>query len=149
MSLLPARLRKVHSKTNVLEWPQKISHCKSMQIFMTLKGRYLNKLRLVQLKNSNSSKFRSLSLLHEIMKKIQSKMKALGWKQHYPSILKCSRGVNSIIGDGILMKFKPIQAFIFVLLVCKNEEDPFKILEWSQHFSQYKSMEIFHTLKGS
>ena len=27
----------------------------------------------------------------------------------------------------ILMKFKPIQAFIVVLIVCRNEEDPFKI----------------------
>ena len=34
---------------------------------------------------------------------------------------------NSIIGDGTLMKFKPIQAFIAVLVICKNEEDQFKI----------------------
>ena len=34
---------------------------------------------------------------------------------------------NSIIGDGILTKFKLIQAFIVVLLICKNKEDPFKI----------------------
>ena len=31
------------------------------------------------------------------------------------------------ICDGILMKFKLIQAFIVVLIVCKNEEDQFKI----------------------
>ena len=29
--------------------------------------------------------------------------------------------------DGILTKFKLIQAFIVGLIVCKNEEDPFKI----------------------
>ena len=29
--------------------------------------------------------------------------------------------------DGILRKFKLIQALIVVLIVCKNEEDPFKI----------------------
>ena len=29
--------------------------------------------------------------------------------------------------DGILTKFKLIQALIVVLIVCKNEEDPFKI----------------------
>ena len=34
---------------------------------------------------------------------------------------------NSIIGDGILTKFKLIQAFIVVLLICKNEYDLFKI----------------------
>ena len=68
------------------------------------------------------------------------------------------------------MKFKLIQALIVVLIVCKNEEDPFKIestrvvkiflpllvyrdfykrskkneLEWSQHYSL-----IFKMLKGS
>ena len=31
------------------------------------------------------------------------------------------------MGDGILTKFKLIQAFIVVLLICKNEEDPFEI----------------------
>ena len=29
--------------------------------------------------------------------------------------------------DGILTKFKLIQALIVVLIVCKNKEDPFKI----------------------
>ena len=41
--------------------------------------------------------------------------------------LKCSRGASSIIGDGILSKFKPIQNFIVVLLICKDEEDILKI----------------------
>ena len=31
------------------------------------------------------------------------------------------------ICDGILTKFKFFQALIVVLIVCKNEEDPFKI----------------------
>ena len=32
-----------------------------------------------------------------------------------------------MIGEVILTKFIIIQAFIVVLLICKNEEDPFKI----------------------
>ena len=32
-----------------------------------------------------------------------------------------------MIGDGTLTKFKLIQAFISVLVNCKNEEDQFKI----------------------
>ena len=40
--------------------------------------------------------------------------------------LRCSRLANSIIGDGILTEFKLIQAFIVVLLICKNEYDLFK-----------------------
>ena len=36
-------------------------------------------------------------------------------------------GANSKIVDEILTQFKLIQALIVVLIVCKNEEDPFKI----------------------
>ena len=49
-------------------------------------------------------------------------MKELEWSHefpHYNSKIK--------ICDGILTKFKLIQALIVVLIVCKNEEDPFKI----------------------
>ena len=53
-------------------------------------------------------------------------MKPLEWSQHYPSIFKMLKGSNSIIADGILKKYKLIQAFIVVLLICKNEEDQFK-----------------------
>ena len=37
------------------------------------------------------------------------------------------KGANSKIGDEILTKIKLIQALIVVLIVCKNEEDQFKI----------------------
>ena len=40
--------------------------------------------------------------------------------------LRRSKAANSIIGDGIWQKSKLIQAFIIVLVTCKNEEDPFK-----------------------
>ena len=36
---------------------------------------------------------------------------------HYQSIFKMSRAANSLIGDGILRKFKLIAAFIVVLLI--------------------------------
>ena len=45
---------------------------------------------------------------------------------HYPSIFRCSRAANSLIGDGILTKFKLTQAFIVLFLICKNEYDLFK-----------------------
>ena len=54
-------------------------------------------------------------------------MKALEWSQRYQSTFKMLKGIaNSIIGDGILKKYKLIQAFIVVLLICKNEEVQFK-----------------------
>ena len=42
-------------------------------------------------------------------------------------ILQDAHGANSIISDGILTKFKLIQAFIVVHLISKYEEDPFKV----------------------
>ena len=44
---------------------------------------------------------------------------------HSSKFLRCSRGANSKMCDGILQKFKLIQALTVVLIVCKNEEDPF------------------------
>ena len=36
------------------------------------------------------------------------------------------RAANSMVGDGMWPKFKPIQAFTIVLIICKNEEDSLK-----------------------
>ena len=38
LTLLPARMKKIHRKMKVLEWSQRFSHYKSMGIFQTLKG---------------------------------------------------------------------------------------------------------------
>ena len=51
-------------------------------------------------------------------------MKALEWSQYYSLIFHCSRAANSKVSDGILLKFKPIQAFMADLVMSKNEEDP-------------------------
>ena len=64
--------------------------------------------------------------------------------------LRRSRAANSDISDGILPKFQLIQAFMVGLVICKNEEDLSKMtaLEWSQYFSNYKSMGIFPDAQG-
>ena len=50
-------------------------------------------------------------------------------------------------GDGILKKYKLIQAFIVVFLFLsakmKKINSKLKALEWSQHITHYKSMGIF------
>ena len=53
------------------------------------------------------------------------------------------KGRNSIAN---LPKFELIQAFMYVFVTCKNEEDLIKMkaLECSQDFSHYKSMESFN-----
>ena len=82
------------------------------------------------------------------MKKIQSKMKVL---ELIVRFFKRSRAANSEVIGGIPPKFELIQAFIVVLVACKNEKDPIKnngsrVLT---RFSHYKSMGVFQMLKGS
>ena len=67
-----------------------------------------------------------MSSLPASMKKIRSKMKALEWSQHYTSIFQMTRADNSGVGGGIWPKFELIQAFMHVLVTCKNEDDRFK-----------------------
>ena len=47
-------------------------------------------------------------------------------------------------------KFELIQAFIHVLVTCKNADiqSKMKELEWSQHFSHFKSMGNFSVAQG-
>ena len=63
------------------------------------------------------------------------------------SILKSIKGSNSVAN---LPKFELIQAFMHVLLTCKNEliKSKMKQLECSQDFSHYKSMGIFPDAQG-
>ena len=77
-------------------------------------------------------------------------MKALEWSQHYSLIFTRSREANSVISDGILPKFKPIQAFMADLVTCKNEEDPLENVGTRvvTTFSHYKSMGIFPNAQG-
>ena len=65
-----------------------------------------------------------MSLLPARMKRIQLKMKALEWSQHYLLTFHTLKGSNSEVSDGILPKFELFQAFMVDLVTCKNEEDP-------------------------
>ena len=82
--------------------------------------------------------------------KIQSKMKELEWSQHYSLILLMLKGANSEVSNRILPKFKLIQALIVVLIVCKNEEDPFKMesTRVATTFLPFKSMGILPNAQG-
>ena len=67
-----------------------------------------------------------MSWLSASMKKIRSKMKALECLQDNDFFFRRSRATNSKVSCGILPKLELIQAFIVVLVTCKNEEDPIK-----------------------
>ena len=62
-----------------------------------------------------------------------------------------SRAANSVVGGQVWPKIKLIKALIVVIDICKNDEDPSKMKAQvcSQHYSHYKSMEIFKTFKGN
>ena len=123
LTLFPARMKKIHWKMKVLEWSQRFSHCKSMGIFPNAQGQLTHKSLVGYCPISNPSEILWVSLLPARMKKIKSKMKALEWSQHYSLIFTRSRSANSQVSDGILLKFKPIHAFMVDLVTCKNEED--------------------------
>ena len=67
-----------------------------------------------------------MSSLPASMKKIRLKTEALECSQHYASIFRRARADNSGVGGGIWPKFELIQAFMHVLVTCKNENDRFK-----------------------
>ena len=117
-------MKKIHSKLKALERSKHFSHYKSMGIFSDAQGQVTHKSLIRSCQISNPSEILWVSLLLARMKKIQLKMKALEWSQHHSLIFQTLRAANSEVSDGILTKFKPIQAFIVDLVTCKNEKDP-------------------------
>ena len=92
LTLLPARTKKVHRKMKVLEWLQHFSHYKSIEIAPNAQGQLTHKSFVGYCPISNPSEILWVSLLPARMKKIQSKMKALEWSQHYSLIFHTLKG---------------------------------------------------------
>ena len=92
LTLLPARMKKIHWKMKVLEGSQRFSHYKSMVIFPHAQGQLTQKSFVGYCLISNPSKILWVSLLPARMKKIQSKMEALEWSQHYSLIFHTLKG---------------------------------------------------------
>ena len=84
MSSLPARMRMIKSKMKELECSQDFSHYKSMGIFPDAQGQLTLQSLVRSGRISNSSEMLWMFSLPASMKKIQSKMKALEWSQHFP-----------------------------------------------------------------
>ena len=84
MSSLPARMRMIDIKMKELECSQDFSHYKSMGIFPDAQGQLTSQSLVRSGRISNSSEMLWMVLLPASMKKIQSKMKALEWSQHFP-----------------------------------------------------------------
>ena len=99
------------------------SHHKSMGIFPDAQGQLTLQSVVVSCQILNSLKVLSFSSL-PVRMKIQSKMKALEWLQHYTctSIFRRSWAANSVVSVEMWPKFKSNQAFMVVLVTCKNDE---------------------------
>ena len=83
MSLLPARMRMIESKMKELECSQDFSHYKSIGIFPDAQGQLTPQSLVLSGRISNSSEMLWMLSLPASMKKIQSKMKAIEWTQHF------------------------------------------------------------------
>ena len=84
MSSIPERMKKIQLKMKALDWSQDFSHYKSMGIFPDAQGQLTPQSLVRSGRISNSSEILWMSSLPASMKKIQSKMKALEWTQHFP-----------------------------------------------------------------
>ena len=92
LTLLPARMKKIHWKMKAQEWSQHFSIYKSMGIFSNAQEQLTHKSLVRYCPISNPSEILWVSLLPARMKEIQSKMKALEWSQHYSLIFQTLKG---------------------------------------------------------
>ena len=84
LTLLPARMKKIHWKMKILEWSQRFSHNKSMGIFPDAQGQLTHKSIVGSCRISNPFELLWLSSFPARIKKNQSKMKELEWSQDFP-----------------------------------------------------------------
>ena len=113
-------------KMKALECSQDFSYYKSIGIFPDAQGQLAPQSLVRSGRISNSSEMSWVSFLPASMKKIRPKIEALGCSQHYTSIFRRARADNSVVGSGIWPIFELIQAFMHILVTCKNEDDRFK-----------------------
>ena len=92
LTLLPERMKKIHSNLKALERSQHFSHHTSFGIFSDPQGQLTHKSLIKSCPISNQYEILWVSLLHARMKKIQLKMKALEWSQHYSLIFQTLKG---------------------------------------------------------
>ena len=92
LTLLPARMKKIHWKMKVLEWSQRFSHYKSMGIFPNAPGQLTHKSFVGYCPISNPSEILLVYLLPARLKRIQSKMNELEWSQHHSLIFQTLKG---------------------------------------------------------
>ena len=115
-------MKKIQSKIKALESLQDFLHYKSMGIFSNAQGQltpqYVVKLcRILKLVRD------IIDLLLTCMNE-EDPIKNEGAKKLIVRFFRHSWAANSLVSGGNPPKFELIQAFMVVLVTCKNEEDP-------------------------
>ena len=150
MSSLPARMKKIKLKMNVLDCSQEFSHYKSMGSLPNAQGQptLLSTVRTGQI--SNSSKTLWLYSLPAKMK-IRSKIEALECSQHYTSFFSDVQGqITLLLGvvSGRNLNSSKLSCMHSLPARMRLITSKMKELECSQDFSYYKSMGIFPDPQG-
>ena len=70
------------------------------------------------------------------------KKEALECSQHYTSIFQTRKGSYSGVGGDIWPKFELIQAFMHIIVTCKNEDDRFKN-EGARVFTRFLPLKVY------
>ena len=136
-------MKKIHSKLKAVEWSQHFSHYQSMENSQALNGRERQSGQI-----SNQSENLWVFMLPARMKKIQSKVKAMEWSQHFSHYMSIGNFQNtqvqlthkSLVGScRISNPFNILWLFSLPARIKKNQSK-MKELEWSQDFPPYNPM---------
>ena len=127
MSSIHARMKKIQLKMKVLERSQDFSHYKSMGNFSRCS------------RATNSAVLGPISQNFELVRDVMDVLFTCKYEEDpikyegarvvttlYSNFFRHARADNSGVGGGIWPKFELIQAFMHVLVTCKNEDDRFK-----------------------
>ena len=90
-----------------------LSHSKSMRTFQTLNGSLLHSPRSNRAELQTHPRFYGWPCC---LQNEKNQIIGIEWSQHYSLIFKCSKAANAEVNDGILPKFKLIQAFMVGLI---------------------------------
>ena len=123
MSVFPASMKWIRSRTAEKKWQHRFTHYKSMGIFSDAQGQLTPQSVIGSGRISNSSELSCMSSLPASMKRIGKKTAEKKW-QHCFSIITLSVAMET--SSRIWPNFKLFQALMYAIITCKYEKDPIK-----------------------
>ena len=143
-------MKKIHSKLKALEWSQHFSHYKSMGIFPNAQGQLTNMSRLIL---PNFEPIRDFMGVLVACKNEEDPIKNEGARVVTTLFIDFSHAQGQLTPKSVMESCRnsnPSKLSSLTLLPARMKKIHWKmqILEWSQHFSHYKSMGIFPNAQG-